>query len=186
MSECSWFSGIHNAKCKFPGVFSQSLSGGGPWKCFWHHTLGRGYEDQRAGDEIVKQSEAWDGSAGQYMEWRFEAAKRLGVEGGDGQEADEGQAPQDHRGRGKEEAWKFGVAQALSAGLSTKVAKAEPGEVSSGAQEVSPEREGKGGNQAVSDEVLREARGAGTGQGAGVLAQRQEVEREPGQDEGWA
>lgn len=73
MSQCSWMCGPD--QCRWPGVFSASLNGGGPWRCYWHKDLGAHPEDQRAGAEIVAQSKQWDGESDSYF-----AARGVGQE----------------------------------------------------------------------------------------------------------
>lgn len=73
MSRCTWNS--EGVQCKFPGVMSTGLNGGGPWRCAWHFPLGAHPSDQRAGKGIVDESLKWDGTAEQYLAWRRNKAR---------------------------------------------------------------------------------------------------------------
>ena len=68
MSRCSWNS--NGEQCKFPGAFSPSLNGGGPWRCFWHRDLGADVASQVAGAQIVTRSQMWDGTPVSYWAMR--------------------------------------------------------------------------------------------------------------------
>ena len=79
MSACC-YSNSGGLTCKFPGVLTTSLHGGGRWFCIWHWRLmneGHGPSDARFhGDAIVQQSFEWDQSAEGYRAMRHEAQKK--------------------------------------------------------------------------------------------------------------
>ncbi len=79
MSACS-YANSNGITCKFPGVLTTSLHGGGRWFCIWHWRLmNEGHSPIDAkfhGDAIVQQSYEWDQSAEGYRAMRDEAQKK--------------------------------------------------------------------------------------------------------------
>lgn len=61
---CSWVAGL--GRCRFPGALSRGTHGDAPFYCAWHFQE----PDAMRGEEIVRQSRDWDGSAESYMAMR--------------------------------------------------------------------------------------------------------------------
>jgi hypothetical protein len=51
----------------FPGSLSHGLKGESPRYCGWHFRC----DDPLVGEEIVRQSERWDGKPESYLEMRY-------------------------------------------------------------------------------------------------------------------
>lgn len=89
MSSCTYSDSTGHI-CKFPGVFSHSLHGSNNWRCVWHWRLlndSPGPSEARMmGDEIVRQSNDWDGTRESYLSMRKAAGTKgaKGIRGGDG------------------------------------------------------------------------------------------------------
>lgn len=66
---CSWLtSSIPSRQCRWPGAFSSALNGEGRWRCYFHFKLlNEGLRDSALADEIVRQSEDWDGKPMEYI-----------------------------------------------------------------------------------------------------------------------
>lgn len=66
---CSWLtSSIPSRQCRWPEAFSSALNGEGRWRCYFHFKLlNEGLRDSALADEIVRQSEDWDGKPLEYI-----------------------------------------------------------------------------------------------------------------------
>lgn len=66
--KCAW-TDSRGCGCQYPGALSQGTRGEGPFFCGFHFLCGNAI----AGDEIVRQSDSWDGDMASYIEMRREA-----------------------------------------------------------------------------------------------------------------
>jgi hypothetical protein len=66
---CSWLTAsIPACQCRWPGAFSQALTGEGRWRCYFHHKLlHEGHRDSAQADAVVRESEQWDGTTMEYI-----------------------------------------------------------------------------------------------------------------------